>query len=97
MLIDASQGVEAQTIANLYMAVEHNLTIIPVINKIDLASADIPACLHQIDHDLGLDTDMTIQVSAKTGFGVDALFEAIVKYIEPPKGNDQEPLQALDL
>ncbi|MDD3902349.1 MAG: translation elongation factor 4 [Sphaerochaeta sp.] len=95
LLIDASQGVEAQTIANLYMAIEHNLTVIPVINKIDLASADIPACLHQIDHDLGLDSDMTVQVSAKTGLGVDALFEAIVEYIEPPKGSDAAPLQAL--
>ncbi len=95
LLIDASQGVEAQTIANLYMAVEHNLTIIPVINKIDLASADIDACLHQIDHDLGLDSDMAVQVSAKTGFGVDKLFEAIVEYIEPPKGRDDAPLQAL--
>jgi GTP-binding protein LepA len=95
LLIDASQGVEAQTIANLYMAVEHNLTVIPVINKIDLASADIPACLHQIDHDLGLDSDMTIQVSAKTGVGVDELFEAIVANIEPPQGSDASPLQAL--
>ncbi|HKL57753.1 MAG TPA: translation elongation factor 4, partial [Sphaerochaeta sp.] len=95
LLIDASQGVEAQTIANLYMAVEHNLTIIPVINKIDLASADIDACLHQIDNDLGLDSDMAVQVSAKTGVGVAALFEAIVEYIEPPKGSSDAPLQAL--
>ena len=79
LLIDAAQGVEAQTIANLYMAVEHNLTIIPVINKIDLPSADIDACLHQIDHDLGLDSDMAVQVSAKTGVGVAQLFEAIVE------------------
>lgn len=95
LLVDASQGVEAQTIANLYMAVEHNLTVIPVINKIDLASADIPACLHQIDHDLGLDSDLTVQVSAKTGVGVDELFESIVTNIEPPQGSDEAPLQAL--
>ncbi|MDT4762407.1 translation elongation factor 4 [Sphaerochaeta sp. PS] len=95
LLIDASQGVEAQTIANLYMAVEHNLTVIPVINKIDLASADIEACLHQIDHDLGLDSDMAVQVSAKTGLGVPKLFEAIVEYIEPPTGREDAPLQAL--
>ncbi|MDY0289342.1 MAG: translation elongation factor 4 [Sphaerochaeta sp.] len=95
LLIDASQGVEAQTIANLYMAVEHNLTIIPVINKIDLASADIEACLHQIDNDLGLDSDMAVQVSAKTGVGVAALFEAIVEFVEPPKGSSDAPLQAL--
>lgn len=95
LLIDASQGVEAQTLANLYMAMEHDLTIIPVINKVDLASADIEACLHQIDHDLGLDSSLAVQVSAKTGFGVDALFEAIVKQIKHPEGNDALPLQAL--
>jgi len=95
LLIDASQGVEAQTLANLYMAMEHDLTIIPVINKVDLASADIEACLHQIDHDLGLDSSLAVQVSAKTGFGVDVLFEAIVKQIKHPEGNDALPLQAL--
>lgn len=95
LLIDASQGVEAQTLANLYMAMEHDLTIIPVINKVDLASADIEACLHQIDHDLGLDSSLAVQVSAKTGFGVDTLFEAIVKQIKHPEGNDALPLQAL--
>ncbi|MBG0767583.1 MAG: elongation factor 4 [Spirochaetaceae bacterium] len=95
LVIDASQGVEAQTLANLYMAMEHNLTIIPVINKIDLPSADIDACLHQIDHDLGLEPEETVLVSAKTGAGVDALFEAIVKQINPPEGKDSLPLQAL--
>lgn len=95
LLIDASQGVEAQTLANLYMAMEHDLEIIPVINKIDLASADIEACLHQIDHDLGLDSSMAVQVSAKTGVGVAELFEAIVEYIGPPEGKDAFPLQAL--
>ena len=95
LLIDASQGVEAQTLANLYMAMEHNLTIIPVINKIDLPSADIEACLHQIDHDLGLESAHAVQVSAKTGVGVEALFEAIVEQIGPPEGKDSFPLQAL--
>ncbi len=95
LLIDASQGVEAQTLANLYMAMEHNLTIIPVINKVDLPSADIEACLHQIDHDLGLESADAVQVSAKTGLGVEALFEAIVKQIGPPEGKDALPLQAL--
>ncbi len=95
LLIDASQGVEAQTLANLYLAMEHNLEIIPVINKIDLLSADIPSCLHQIDHDLGLDPDAAVKVSAKTGEGVDDLFEAIVNLIPPPKGRDDEPLRAL--
>ena len=95
LVIDASQGVEAQTLANLYMAMEHNLTIIPVVNKIDLPSADIDACLHQIDHDLGLEPEETVLVSAKTGAGVDELFEAIVKQINPPEGKDSLPLQAL--
>lgn len=95
LLVDASQGVEAQTIANLYLAMEHNLEIIPVINKIDLPSADIPSCLHQIDHDLGLDPEMAVKVSAKTGEGVDDLLEAIVKYIPAPKGKKEDPLSAL--
>ena len=95
LLIDATQGVEAQTLANLYLAMEHNLEIIPVINKIDLASADIDSCLHQIDHDLGLDPDMAVKVSAKTGEGVDLLYEAIVNYIPAPDGKDNEPLKAL--
>lgn len=95
LLIDATQGVEAQTLANLYLAMEHNLEIIPVINKIDLASADIDSCLHQIDHDLGLDPDMAVKVSAKTGEGVDLLYEAIVDYIPSPKGKTDIPLEAL--
>ena len=95
LLIDASQGVEAQTLANMYLAMEHELEIIPVINKIDLPSADIPSCLHQIDHDLGLDPDSTVMVSAKTGQGVDDLFEAIVSQIPAPKGSDGDPLKAL--
>lgn len=95
LLIDASQGVEAQTLANLYLAMEHNLEIIPVINKIDLPSADIPACLHQIENDLGLDPDMTCMVSAKTGEGVDTLYDAIVEYIPAPSGKADFPLSAL--
>ena len=78
LLIDASQGVEAQTLANMYLAVEHNLEIIPVINKIDLPSADIEAVKHQIDHDLGLDAETAVAVSAKIVTGVDELFEKIV-------------------
>ena len=95
LLIDATQGVEAQTLANLYLAMEHNLEIIPVINKIDLPSADIDSCLHQIDHDLGLDPDMAVMVSAKTGEGVDKLYEAIVQYIPCPSGKDEDKLSAL--
>jgi len=95
LLIDASQGVEAQTIANLFLAMEHNLTIIPVINKIDLPSADIPMCLEQIDHELGLDSKEAIKVSAKTGENVDALYDAIVEKIPAPSGSDSQPLAAL--
>ncbi|MFA6775124.1 MAG: translation elongation factor 4 [Sphaerochaetaceae bacterium] len=95
LLIDASQGVEAQTIANLFLAMEHNLTIIPVINKIDLPSADIPMCLEQIDHELGLDSSDAIKVSAKTGENVDALYDAIVEKIPAPSGSDEDPLAAL--
>lgn len=95
LLIDASQGVEAQTLANMYMAMELNLEIIPVINKVDLPSADIEACLHQINHDLGLDSDLAARVSAKTGLGVDELFESIVAHIPPPKGDPNAPLRAL--
>ena len=95
LLIDAAQGVEAQTLANLYMAMEHNLDIIPVINKVDLPSADIEECLHQIDHDLGLDPDMAVQVSAKTGFGLGELVEAIVNHISPPSGDPKASLEAL--
>ncbi len=95
LLIDASQGVEAQTLANLYLAMELNLEVIPVINKIDLPSADIPSCLKQIDHDLGLDPDSACYVSAKTGEGVDSLFEAIVNLIPSPSGEAADPLKAL--
>lgn len=95
LLIDASQGVEAQTLANMYMALEHDLEIIPVINKIDLPSADIPMVKHQIDNELGLDSDMTSLVSAKTGEGVSELFESIVEYIPAPEGKISDPLKAL--
>lgn len=87
LLVDASQGVESQTLSNMYLALEHDLEIIPVINKIDLPSKDIPAVLNQIDHDLGLDPDGALQVSAKTGQGVDDLFEAIVDRIPSPLEN----------
>ena len=95
LLIDASQGVEAQTLANMYMALEHDLEIIPVINKIDLPSADIDFVKHQIDHDLGLDSDTAVLVSAKTGQGVDNLLEALVEYVPAPTGDENVPLKAL--
>ena len=95
LLIDASQGVESQTVSNMYMALEQDLEIIPVINKIDLPSADIPAVRHQIDKELGLDDSITQLVSAKTGEGIDELFEAIVNDFPPPSGDAFSPLQAL--
>ncbi|BDC96343.1 MULTISPECIES: translation elongation factor 4 [Treponema] len=95
LLIDASQGVESQTVSNLYMAMEHDLTIVPVINKIDLPSADIPSVKKQIDHDLGLDSADAVPVSAKTGAGVDELFEAIVTKFPAPTGNPDGKAQAL--
>ena len=95
LLIDASQGVESQTVSNMYMALEQDLEIIPVINKIDLPSADIPAVRHQIDKELGLDDSITQLVSAKTGEGIDELFEAIVNDFPPPSGYASSPLQAL--
>jgi GTP-binding protein LepA len=95
LLIDATQGVEAQTLANLYLAMEHDLTIIPVINKIDLPGAEVEAVRRQIDHDLGLDPEAVLLVSAKMGTGVPELLEALVERIPPPSGSSEEALQAL--
>ena len=95
LLIDASQGVESQTVSNMYMALEQNLEIVPVINKIDLPSADIPAVKHQIDHDLGLIPETAQLVSAKTGAGIDELMEAIVTMFPPPSGDPDAKAQAL--
>ena len=94
LLVDASQGVEAQTLANLYLAMEHDLAIIPVINKIDLPSADVDGVKEQIERELGLDPDHAILCSAKEGIGIDEVLEAIVARIPPPKGSPEEPLSA---
>jgi len=95
LLIDATQGVEAQTLSNMYMAVEYNLELIPVINKVDLPGADIPWVKEQILNDLGLDPESALLVSAKMGSGIDELLEAIVARIPPPEGSPEEPLEAL--
>ena len=95
LIVDASQGVESQTLSNLYLALEHNLEILPVLNKIDLPAADVPGTLRQIEKDLGLDPETAVCVSAKTGEGIDALFEAIVRVFPPPSGSPDESLRAL--
>ncbi len=95
LLIDASQGVEAQTVANLYLALEYDLEIIPVINKIDLPSADIERVQEEIDSDLGLDPFEAVLCSAKTGEGVDEVLEAIVQRLPAPLGDPAAPPQAL--
>ena len=95
LLIDASQGVEAQTVANLYAAVEHDLVIIPVINKIDLPSADIDMVKEQIEVELGLDSDMAILCSAKQGTGIQEVLDAVTNHIPPPKEGAHGPLSAL--
>jgi len=95
LLIDAAQGVEAQTLANLYLAMENDLEIIPVINKIDLPSAEPENVAAQIEEDLGLDAELIQYCSAKTGKGVDSILEAIVKHVPPPEGTTEGKLQAL--
>ena len=95
LLIDATQGVEAQTLANLYLAMEQNLTILPVINKIDLPAADIDHALKLVENTLGLDPELAVPVSAKTGENIETLLENIAKHIPSPEGDPQKALKAL--
>ncbi len=95
LVIDASQGIEAQTLANVYMALEHDLEIIPVINKIDLPGAEPERVIQEIEDVIGLDCSGAILASAKDGTGVPEILEAIVKKVPPPRGNEQGSLKAL--
>ncbi len=95
LVVDAAQGIEAQTLANMYLALENNLTIIPIINKIDLANADVDKVKKEIIDTFGFNEEDIILTSAKTGVGIDELLEAVVKRIPAPTGTDDAPLQAL--
>lgn len=95
LVVDATQGVEAQTIANLYLALEQNLDIIPIINKVDLPSADPERVKHELKEVIGLDPDECILASAKTGLGTEEILEAIVQRMKPPSGDQRLPLRAL--
>ena len=95
LVIDASQGIEAQTLANVYLALDHNLEIIPVINKIDLPSADVEKVKREIEEVIGIDAQDAVLVSAKSGEGVPAVLEAIVNRIPAPKADPQAPTRAL--
>ena len=95
LIVDATQGVEAQTLANVYQAIENDHEIIPVINKIDLPAADVDRVKQQIEDVIGLDASEAIEVSGKTGLGVEDLLEAVVTRLPPPKGNPEAPLKAL--
>ncbi|MBI1800269.1 MAG: elongation factor 4, partial [Chloroflexi bacterium] len=95
LVVDATQGIEAQTLANLYLALEHNLTIIPVINKIDLPSARADATAEELERLLSVPADEILRVSAKEGIGIDELLEAIVERVPPPSADPTKPLRAL--
>lgn len=95
LVVDASQGIEAQTLANTYLAVEHGLEIVPVINKIDLPSADPERVRHEIEDIIGIDASHAPLISAKQGVGIEEVLEAVVQYIPAPAGEDEQPLQAL--
>src|SRR5579864_2035019 len=95
LVVDASQGVEAQTLANTYLALSHDLEIVPVINKIDLPSAEPERIREQIEQVIGLDASDAVMASAKNGIGIKETLEAVVKRVPPPKGDPDAPLRAL--
>ena len=95
LIVDATQGVEAQTLSNVYLAIEQNLEIIPVINKIDLPSADVERVRAEIEEILGIDASMAIPVSAKAGIGIEDVLEAVVDFVPPPEDTSDKPLRAL--
>ena len=95
LIVDASQGIEAQTLANTYLALDHDLALVPVINKIDLPAADPDRVAAQVEEVIGLDCSQAPRVSAKTGLNIEAVLEAVVREIPPPEGDDDAPLRAL--
>src|SRR6476659_4002669 len=95
LVVDASQGVEAQTLANVYQAIEANLEIVPVLNKVDLPAAEPARVRQQIEDVIGIDASEAVEISAKTGLNIEAVLEAIVTKLPPPKGRTDAPLKAL--
>jgi len=95
LVVDASQGVEAQTLANVYLALEHDLAVVPVINKIDLPSADVEGTRREIEEVIGLDASKAVSTSAKEGIGIEELLEEIIHTVPPPSGDPEAPLKAL--
>src|ERR1700755_27978 len=95
LVVDASQGVEAQTLANVYQAIEANHEIVPVLNKIDLPAAEIERVKQQIEDVIGLDASDAVEISAKTGLNIEGVLEALVHRLPPPKGDESAPLKAL--
>lgn len=97
LVVDAAQGIEAQTLANVYLALDNNLEILPVINKIDLPSADPERVKQEVEDVIGLDTSNAVLASAKSGIGIKEILEQVVKSVPAPTGDPDQPLKALDL